>query len=113
MPLEKPPRSSATITSASPALAIDAVSLDSTAATKSAVPAPSPEGGALSFNDAAEGEAMSDSEGVAEPAANKVKRSARKASERAYYFFLHEAKGRKKMTCKSCVMSALMEEQAK
>jgi hypothetical protein len=33
MPLEKPPRSSATIASASPALAMDAVSPDSTAAT--------------------------------------------------------------------------------
>jgi hypothetical protein len=53
---------------------------------------------------------MSDSDGVAEPAAKKGKRSGRRASEWGYYFFLHEVKGRKKMTCKSCVMSALMEE---
>jgi hypothetical protein len=53
---------------------------------------------------------MSDSDGVAEPAAKRVKRSGRKASEWAYYFFLHEITGRKKMTWKSCVMSALMEE---
>jgi hypothetical protein len=108
MPLEKPPRSSARITSASPAISIDAVNPDSTAATKSAAPAPSPEWGILSSNDAAEGEAMSDSEGIAEPVAKKVKRSGRKSSEWAYYFF--EVKDRKKMTCKSCVMSALMEE---
>jgi hypothetical protein len=72
MPLEKPPQSSATITSASPALAIDAISPDFTAATKWAAPASSPEGGTLSSNDAAEGEAMSDSDGVAKPAAKKV-----------------------------------------
>jgi hypothetical protein len=89
---------------------MDAVSADATAATKSVAPAPSPERGALSSNDAAEGEAMSDSDGVAEPAGKKVKRSGRKASEWAYYFFLHEVTGRKKMTWKSCVMSALMEE---
>jgi CRISPR/Cas system-associated exonuclease Cas4 (RecB family) len=110
MPLEKPPRSSATITSTSPALAIEAVSPDSIAATKSATPAQSPEEGTLSSNDAAEGEALSDSDGVAEPAAKKVKISGRNASEWAYYFFLHEVKGRKKMTCKSCFMSALTEE---
>jgi hypothetical protein len=45
-----------------------------------------------------------------DPAAKKVKRSGRKASEWVYYFFLHEVKDRKTMTCKSCVMSALMEE---
>jgi hypothetical protein len=48
------------------------VSPDSSAATKSAAPAPSPEGGNLSSNDATEGETMSDSDGVAEPAAKKV-----------------------------------------
>jgi hypothetical protein len=53
---------------------------------------------------------MSESDGVVEPAAKKVKRSGRKAYEWAYYFFLHDVKGRKKMTCKSLVMSALMEE---
>jgi hypothetical protein len=37
---------------------------------------------------------MSDSDGVAEPAAKEVKRSGRKASESAYYFFLHKVKGR-------------------
>jgi hypothetical protein len=109
-PLEKPPRSSATITSASPALAIDAVRPDSTAATKSAAPAPSPEMGTISSNGVAEGEAMSDSDGVAEPAAKKVKRSGRTVSAWAYCFFLHHIKGRKEMTCKSCVMCALMEE---
>jgi hypothetical protein len=71
------------------------VSPDSTAATKSAAPAPSPEGGTVSSNDAAEGEAMSDIDGVAEPAAKKIKRSGRKSSEWAYHFFLHEVKGRK------------------
>jgi hypothetical protein len=89
---------------------VDAVNPDSAAATKLAAPAPSPEGGTISSNNAGEGEAMSDSNGVAEPAAKKVKRSGRKASEWAYYFILHEAKGRKKMTYKSCVLSALMEE---
>jgi hypothetical protein len=89
MPLEKPSQSSATITSDSPELAMDTVSRDSTAATKSVAPAPSPEGGTLSSNDAAEGEAMSDSDGVAEPAVKKVKRSGRKASEWAFCFFLH------------------------
>jgi hypothetical protein len=92
MPLEKPPRSSATITSASPALAMDAVSSDFTATTTSAASAPSPEEGTLSSNDAGECESMSEIDGVAEPAAKKVKRSGRKASEWIYYFFLHEVK---------------------
>jgi hypothetical protein len=83
MPLEKPPRSSGTITSASLALVMDAASVspDSTAATKSAAPAPAPERGTLSSTDAAKEEAMSESDGVAEPAAKKVKRSDRKAPE--------------------------------
>jgi hypothetical protein len=83
MPLEEPPQSSGTITSASLALAMDAASVspDSTAATKLAAPAPAPERETLSSTDASKGESMSESDGVAEPAAKKVKRSDRKAPE--------------------------------